>query len=138
MAFYGNMYSQSSIPQMYNLNLNKHDKKEFSKLTKISNYINEIETIINYCKANNNFACVSYGTELLMKLNYLMELRLGSNKIIFNNATIPIGESIYRVLQLASEYINNAKYAYSSKTESDKPEVKVEEESVSESESEDD
>jgi hypothetical protein len=97
---------------LHNVNLkNAHDKKEFAKLTKISNYINTIEHIVNVCKSKSDFPCEAYGIELLEKLKYILELRLGSDKIIMNNASILIGESIDHILALSHEYIKTGKYA---------------------------
>jgi hypothetical protein len=111
------LYANSALynavnPTLHNVGLkNAHDKKEFAKLTKISNYINTIEHIVNVCKSKGNFPCESYGVELLEKLKYILELRLGSDKVIMNNASILIGESIDHILSLSHEYIKSGKYA---------------------------
>lgn len=97
-------------PSIYNLNMDSHDKREFGKLAKVSNYINAIESIIAKSETLKNWAYVSYGKELLEKLKYIMELRLGSDEYTFNNASILIGQSVTCLLQLANEYIKGGNY----------------------------
>lgn len=114
MAYFGlsQQMSVPTMPKLHNINFHHgHDKREFAKLTKISNYINTIEHIVNVCKTNNDFPCEAYGVELLEKLKYILELRLGSDGVVMNNVSILIGESIDHILTLAHEYIKTGKYS---------------------------
>jgi hypothetical protein len=106
----GPMILKEGIPNIYNMPFDKHDKREFGKLAKVSNYINSIESIIEKCKAQKNWPYVHYGMELLEKLKYIMELRLGSEQHTFNNASILIGQSVTCLMNLAHEYVKNGNY----------------------------
>lgn len=99
-----------NMPSIYNVSLGHHDKKEFAKLAKISNYINAITEMISVFTEKKIWPYVHYGKELLEKLNYVLELRLGSDEYTFNNASILIGQSVTCLMNLAYEYVKNGRY----------------------------
>jgi hypothetical protein len=100
----------SLTPGLYSLDLSHHDKHEFAKLTKVSNYINTIEELIKKFSELKIWPYVNWGKTILERLKYILELRLGSDEHTFNNASILIGQTVTSILQHAHEYINNGLY----------------------------